>query len=219
MDNRITIAASLRSADWSRLGEEVKKLEQAEVDALHFDAADGHFIDDIAMGPQFVATIRKLTALPLDVHLMMEHPERMIPKYLDAGADTIILHWEATAHILRVLDMIHERGKRAGVAINPATSVQSLAEIFESADTINVMSVHPGFGGKIVPNAMRKISELQRIRGARETPVIQADGAVSNNTVQEFFNAGARSFVVGYPIFSQHDYAKAVCDIRALVNI
>ena len=209
----------MRSADWSRLGEEVKKLEQANVDALHFDSADGHFIDDIAMGPQFVGAIRKLTALPLDVHLMMEHPERMIPKYLDAGADAIIVHWEATAHVSRILDMIHGQGKRAGVAINPATPVQSLAEIFESADMINVMSVHPGFGGKIVPNAMRKISEARDRRAGKDMPVIQADGAVSQDTLQEFFNAGARSFVVGYPIFSRHDYVEAVNDMRGLIKI
>ena len=216
MDNNMLIAPSIHSADWTRLGEEVRDLEKAGADMLHFDVADGHFINDLAIGPNLVASLRKKTKLPFDVHLMFEYPENIIPKYIQAGADIIIVHIEATSQIHPLLKYIKEQKKEAGVALNPATPIEAIREILPIVDKVNVMSVNPGFGGKLVNSTLAKMAKLHKIIEEMGLNVyIQADGAVSMETRETFEKAGVKSLVVGYPVFSRNgEYRLAIEEIR-----
>jgi ribulose-phosphate 3-epimerase len=216
MDNNMLIAPSMRSADWTRLGEEVKDLEAAGADMLHFDVADGHFINDLAIGPNLVAAIREITRLPLDVHLMFENPENIIPKYIRAGADIIIVHIEATSQLNRILEFIKKEGKKAGVALNPGTSIEVIREVLSIVDKVNVMCINLEVPGKLVSSTIDKITQLDKIIKDMKLDVyIQADGAVSMETRADFEKAGAKSLVVGYPIFSRKgEYPKAIEEIK-----
>jgi len=205
----ILIAPSIRSADWTRLGKEVKDLEKAGADMLHFDVADGHFINDLAIGPKLIAVLRKITQLSFDVHLMFKNPENIIPKYVEAGADIIMVHAEGNPNT-------RQHNKKAGIALKIETSIEEIKDFLPIIDKINVMGIDLKAPGKFVSSVLGKIVELDRlIKEMNLNVCIQADGAVSMDTRIDYEKAGARSLVVGYPIFSRKgEYTTAIEEIR-----
>ena len=203
MKNQI-LAPSLLSADFADLGSEIKKIENNNGGAVHIDVMDGSFVPEITYGEPVIRSIRKLTKLPFDVHLMIEKPELHIESFAKAGADWITFHWEATNHAHRVIQMIHEAGKKAGVAICPGTPVSLLSEILPSADIILVMTVNPGWGGqKIIPSCVEKVAQLKRYRDEHGLNFkISVDGGVNNETLQSVIDAGTDIVVSGSSFFN-----------------
>src|SRR3990172_4232630 len=165
----IKIAPSILSADFSALGEEIARVEAGGADQLHVDVMDGHFVPNLTIGPPVVEAIRKRTRLPLDVHLMIEAPERLIPAFVSAGADMVTVHVEACPHLNRVLNQIKELGAKAGVTLNPATSLSTLEYVLDDADLVLIMSVNPGFGGQaFLPGTYQKVRSLRKLLGSRQ---------------------------------------------------
>ncbi len=203
----IELAPSILSADFAHLAGQVQAVEEAGVGVLHVDVMDGHFVPNITIGPPVVKSLRKATKLPLDCHLMIENADRYIADFAEAGADWISVHQEACVHLNRTLDCIHQHNCRAGVVINPATPVDTLAEVLDIVDYVLVMSVNPGFGGqKFIPGALHKISRLARIRAERNLSYrIEVDGGVSLDTVQQVVRAGAEILVAGNAVFGHGD--------------
>jgi ribulose-phosphate 3-epimerase len=177
---RIEIAPSILASNFARLGDEIKKVEEGGADVIHVDVMDGHFVPNITIGIPVVASLRKATRLPLDVHLMIEQPEEYIEDFVRAGADRVLVHQEATAHLDRALEMIRENGAQAGAVINPATPVIMLSDVLDKLDTVLVMSVNPGFGGqKFIPNSLEKIRQLNQWRARYNASFrIEVDGGV-----------------------------------------
>jgi ribulose-phosphate 3-epimerase len=217
---RIEIAPSILAADFTRLGEEVRAVEQGGADVIHVDVMDGHFVPNISIGIPVVASLRKATRLPLDVHLMIEQPEKYIEEFVRAGADRVLIHQEATVHLDRALAMVRECGAQAGAAINPATPVAMLTEVLDKVDTVLVMSVNPGFGGqKFIPRAVEKIRQLNQWRARYNGGFrIGVDGGVDAENAAELARAGANTFVAGSSIFHTPDAAAAVREMRKLVT-
>jgi ribulose-phosphate 3-epimerase len=215
---RIEIAPSILAADFSRLGEEIRAVEQGGADVIHVDVMDGHFVPNISIGIPVVASLRKATRLPLDVHLMIERPEDYIEEFIRAGAARVLIHQEATAHLDRALSMIREHGAEAGAVINPATPVAALSEVLDKVDTVLVMSVNPGFGGqKFIPGAIEKIRQLNQWRARYNGAFrIEVDGGVDAGNVAELAQAGANTFVAGTSIFHTPDPAAAARQLRRL---
>ncbi|APR99257.1 ribulose-phosphate 3-epimerase [Pajaroellobacter abortibovis] len=211
------IAPSLLSADFGRLAEEIKALEAAGADWLHVDVMDGRFVPNITLGPIIVEAIRKVTSLPLDVHLMIVEPEKHIDAFAKAGADHILIHAEATPHMQRTLAQIRHLGKKAGVALNPSTSEEAVRYVLNSVDQLLVMSVNPGFGGQaFLPSILPKINQLaQMIRGQKHPIWIGVDGGIDTTTVVQAARAGARVIVAGSSIFSQPAYQDAIHHLRS----
>jgi len=208
----IEIAPSILAADFSCLGDGIRAVAAGGAAMLHVDVMDGHFVPNISIGVPVVASLRKATRLPLDVHLMIENPELYIQAFAEAGADLISVHQEATAHLDRALSMIREQGCKAGAVINPATPVSMLSEVFGKLDYVLVMSVNPGFGGqKFIPAALAKIGELKRIReGYNHLFRIEVDGGVGPENVVDLVRAGAEILVAGTSIFHAPDAGEAV---------
>ncbi len=198
------LAPSLLSADFSTLGSEIKKIEDNKGGAVHIDVMDGSFVPEITYGEPVIRSIRKLTKLPFDVHLMIEKPELHVESFAKAGADWITFHWEATNHAHRVIQMIHENGKKAGVAICPGTPVSLLSEILPCADIILVMTVNPGWGGqKIIPSCVEKVAQLKKYREEHGLNfMISVDGGVNNETLDSVINAGTDVVVSGSCFFN-----------------
>ena len=198
------LAPSLLSADFADLGSEIKKIENNNGGAVHIDVMDGSFVPEITYGEPVIRSIRKLTKLPFDVHLMIEKPELHIDSFAKAGADWITFHWEATNHAHRVIQMIHEAGKKAGVAICPGTPVSLLSEILPSADIILVMTVNPGWGGqKIIPSCVEKVAELKKYREEHGLNYkISVDGGINNDTLKSVIDAGTDIVVSGSCFFN-----------------
>ncbi len=215
---RIEIAPSILAADFARLGEEMRAVEQGGADVIHVDVMDGHFVPNISIGIPVVASLRKATRLPLDVHLMIEQPEKYIEEFVRAGADRVLIHQEATVHLDRALAMVRECGAQAGAAINPATPVAMLTEVLDKVDTVLVMSVNPGFGGqKFIPGAVEKIRQLNQWRARYNGGFrIEVDGGVDAENAAELAQAGANTFVAGTSIFHTPDAAAAVREMRKL---
>jgi ribulose-phosphate 3-epimerase len=215
---RIEIAPSILASNFARLGEEVRAVEEGGADVIHVDVMDGHFVPNISIGIPVVASLRKATRLPLDVHLMIEQPESYIADFVRAGADRVLIHQEATVHLDRALALIRELGAQAGAAINPATPVAMLAEVLDKVDTVLVMSVNPGFGGqKFIPGAVEKIRQLNQLRARYNASFrIEVDGGVDLENLQELAQAGANTFVAGTSIFHQPDPAAATRTMRKL---
>jgi ribulose-phosphate 3-epimerase len=217
---RIEIAPSILASNFAKLGEDVRAVEQGGADVIHVDVMDGHFVPNLSIGVPVVASLHKATRLPLDVHLMIERPEEYIERFVRAGASRVLIHQEATVHLDRALTMIRELGAQAGAAINPATPVATLTDVFDKVDTVLVMSVNPGFGGqKFIPGAVEKIRQLNQWRtryngGFR----IEVDGGVDAENTAELAKAGANTFVAGTSIFHTPDPAEAVRQIRKLAN-
>lgn len=198
------LAPSLLSADFSNLEAAVRQIEKNNGSAIHIDVMDGRFVPEITYGHPVVRSIRKLTDLPFDVHLMVERPENQIESFINAGADWLTFHFEATPHSHRLVQMIHERGKKAGIAICPATPVSALSEIAEYADIILVMSVNPGWGGQsLIPSCVDKIAALKEMREAGNGSfLISVDGGVNRETVAGVLAAGADVVVSGSSFFN-----------------
>ena len=203
MKNQI-LAPSLLSADFAELGSEIKKIENNNGGAVHIDVMDGSFVPEITYGEPVIRSIRKLTKLPFDVHLMVEKPELHIESFAKAGADWITFHFEATNHAHRVIQMIHEAGKKAGVAVCPGTPVSLLSEILPSADIILVMTVNPGWGGqKIIPSCVEKVAELKKYREEHGLNyMLSVDGGVNNETLSSVIDAGTDIVVSGSCFFN-----------------
>ena len=203
---RVKIAPSILSADFSRLGEQVAAAEAAGADYIHLDVMDGHFVPNLTMGPNLVAAVRASTTLPLDVHLMIEAPERMVARFAEAGANIITVHQEACRHINYVLNLIRDLGVRAGLALNPATPLSTVEEVLDQVDLLLVMTVNPGFGGqKLIPSTMSKIFRLSSLMASQGVAAeLEVDGGVTAENAGELVSAGARVLVCGSSTFNSH---------------
>ena len=209
------IAPSILSADFTALGEEIARVEEAGADQLHVDVMDGRFVPNITIGPVVVAAIRKRTRLPLDVHLMIVEPERYLPDFARAGADLLTVHAEACPHLHRTLAQIRELGARAGVALNPATSPGVLDYVLDDLDLVLVMSVNPGFGGqKFIPSAYAKVRQVRTTLGTRPVDV-SVDGGVKLEHARPLAEHGASVLVAGSAIFEASDPGEMVKRMRA----
>ncbi|USG67663.1 ribulose-phosphate 3-epimerase [Brevibacillus ruminantium] len=213
----VKIAPSILSADFARLGEEIRDVEQGGADWIHVDVMDGHFVPNITIGPLIVDAIRPVTALPLDVHLMIEEPDRYIPQFAKSGADWITVHQEACRHLHRTIYLIKEQGVKAGVVLNPATPVATIEPMLPDLDIVLLMTVNPGFGGqKFIHSVVPKIRELRRMldeRGLRHVE-IEIDGGVNAETARLCAEAGATVLVAGSAVFNQKDRASAIAAVR-----
>jgi ribulose-phosphate 3-epimerase len=217
---RIEIAPSILAANFAKLGDDVRIVEEAGADIIHVDIMDGHFVPNISLGIPVVASLRKATRLPLDVHLMIEQPELYIEEFIRAGGSRILVHQEATVHLDRALAMIRELGAEAGAAINPATPVGMLSEVLDKVDTVLVMTVNPGFGGqKFIPNTYEKIRQLNQMRARYNASFrIEVDGGVDPGNTAELAQAGANTFVAGTSIFHTADPAAATRQLKKLAT-
>jgi ribulose-phosphate 3-epimerase len=212
----LEILPSILAADFARLGEQVAGLESAGCRMLHVDVMDGHFVPNLTIGPPLVASLRKVTRLILDVHLMIADPDKYAPAFIEAGADQVSVHQEACPNLDRTLNMIKEHGARAGVVINPATPVATLDEVLDVADYVLVMSVNPGFGGQVfIPNALKKVRQLAACKKERGLPLpIEIDGGVTMENVADVVQAGVEWVVAGSSIFHTVNPAAAFEEMR-----
>jgi ribulose-phosphate 3-epimerase len=208
------IAPSILSADFAALGEAIARVEAAGADLLHVDVMDGHFVPNLTIGPPVIESVRKRTRLPLDVHLMIEEPERWVETYVRAGADYVTVHAEASTHLQRALTSIREAGARAGVALNPATPPDGLQYVLDDLDLVLVMSVNPGFGGQsFIPTAYQKIRRLREMLGKRDA-LVSVDGGVKVDNAARLAQAGAQVLVTGSSVFGTPDPGAAVAALR-----
>jgi ribulose-phosphate 3-epimerase len=212
----VRIAPSILAADFGRLAEEVRAVERAGADWIHVDVMDGHFVPNLTLGPVVVEALRAATRLPLDVHLMIEAPERSLEAYVRAGADRVGVHVETCPHLHRTLAQIREAGAKACVVLNPATPADAVRPVLGDVDQVLVMSVNPGFGGqKFIPGVLAKIEQLRRwTREAEREIEIEVDGGIGPGTVGAAARAGANVFVAGTAVFRASDYAAAIADLR-----
>jgi len=203
----IELAPSILSADFARLADQVHAAVEGGATLLHVDVMDGHFVPNITIGPPVVASLRKATKVPLDVHLMIENADRYIAAFVDAGADWISVHQEACIHLHRTLELIRSKGVQTGVVINPATPVQTLSEVLDLVDFVLVMSVNPGFGGqKFIPASLQKIRKLTLLRAERGANFrIEVDGGIALDTIAAAVRAGAEILVAGNAVFGKGD--------------
>jgi ribulose-phosphate 3-epimerase len=203
----IELAPSILSADFARLGEQVRAAGEGGASVIHVDIMDGQFVPNLTIGPPVVKSLRKVTELSLDCHLMIENPDEFIPAFADAGADWISVHQEACRHLNRTLHLIKDHGCLAGAVINPSTPVDTLAEVLDIIDYVLVMSVNPGFGGqKFIPSTLHKMRRLAEIRGQRDLHYrIEVDGGVALDTVSDVVRAGAEILVAGNAVFGNGD--------------
>ena len=215
---KIQIAPSILSADFGRLAEEVRSVEMAGADVIHVDVMDGHFVPNITIGPMVVKALRSVTKLPLDVHLMIEFPDRYIEAFARAGASWLTVHVEACSHIHRTINAIKALGVKAGAVLNPATSPSTLEYILADLDLVLVMSVNPGFGGQhFIPSSLDKIRHLRKLLASLDHYVpIEVDGGVNSQTIEAVVSAGADICVAGSAIFGARDYAATIENLKEL---
>jgi ribulose-phosphate 3-epimerase len=213
---RYIIAPSILSADFGRLSEEIKAVEAAGADWIHIDVMDGHFVPNITIGPPVVKSLRKVTKIPFDVHLMIENADAYIPAFAEAGADLICAHVETGHHLHRTVQLIKSLGKKAGVVLNPATPVSALAEIIRFLDFVLIMTVNPGFGGQsFIEGSLKKIAAVRKmIDQGGYNVLIEADGGIGPKNVAEVAAAGCDAFVAGNAVFQSADYAATIADMR-----
>lgn len=222
---KMLLAPSILAADFTRLGEDIRAVEEAGADWIHCDVMDGHFVPNISFGMMVVEAAKRVTALPLDVHLMITEPERYIGAFAKAGADHLIVHAEATPHLHRAVQMIREAGMKVGVAINPATSVNILTDILPDLNQVLIMTVNPGFGGqKLIDGTLAKIVQLQTLIAAlgeslSEKIVINTDGGIDATNIRALADRGASVFVVGSSVFRHGDgIAAGMRGLRAALD-
>ena len=210
------IAPSILSADFSRLGEEVRAVGKAGADVIHVDVMDGHFVPNITIGPLVVQGLKKLTSLPLDVHLMIEKPERYIEAFAQAGSDWITVHAEVCPQLKRIIKKIRQLNVRPGIVLKPATSLKILYPVLDNIDLVLIMSVNPGFGGQsFIPSTLKKIERLRKIIAQNRYPLeIEVDGGVKIENLREVSKAGGDIFVVGTGIFKTKDYEETMRKLR-----
>jgi len=199
----IKLAPSILSADFARLGEQIDEVARAGADYIHVDVMDGHFVPNITIGAPVVASIRTITTLPLDVHLMIEHPERYISQFVQAGADIITVHVEASPHLHSTIKLIKELGAKAGVSLNPATPIGAVEEFLRHVDLVLVMSVNPGFGGQtFIPETLPRIASIRKILDDRALSAeLEVDGGINADNAPEIVKAGATVLVAGNSVF------------------
>jgi ribulose-phosphate 3-epimerase len=214
------ILPSILSADMARFGEEIERVKAGGARIIHVDVMDGHFVPNITIGPPVVKSLRRSTDLLLDVHLMIEDPDHYIPDFIDAGADVITVHQEACRHLDRTLSLMRSTGTEAGVAINPATPVETLSAVLELVDMVLVMSVNPGFGGqKFIPYALNKLRQLDRERQERGLDFrLEVDGGITPDNLQDVVRAGADWIVAGNAVFGAPDPTRRVEEMQRLAQ-
>ncbi len=212
----VVIAPSILSADFSRLGDDVRAVDQAGADWIHVDVMDGRFVPNITIGPLIVEALRPVTQKPLDVHLMIVEPERYVPDFAKAGADIISVQVEACTHLHRNVMQIKDLGKQAGVVLNPSTPISTIEHVLDIVDLVLIMSVNPGFGGQsFIPAVLPKIRQLRQICDERGLdPWIEVDGGLKGNNTWQVLEAGANAIVAGSAVFNAPDYAEAITSIR-----
>ena len=215
------IAPSILSADFARLGEEVRAVESAGADLLHFDVMDNHYVPNLSIGPLVCASLRPRTKLPIDVHLMVKPVDRIVPEFAKAGANLISFHPEASEHVDRTIALIKECGCKAGLAFNPATPLSHLDHTLAKLDLVLLMSVNPGFGGQqFIASVLPKIAEVRsRIRAAGREIWLEVDGGVKTGNIAEIAKAGADTFVAGSAIFGSKDYGATIRDLRSRLAV
>lgn len=214
------IAPSILSADFSRLGEEIRSVENAGADWIHVDVMDGHFVPNITMGPVIVKAARSVTSLPLDVHLMIENPDRYIYDFAKAGATLISVQVEACGHLNRTVQAIREAGCQPGVVLNPSTPLSAIEWVLEDVDFVLIMSVNPGFSGQdFIPNALSKVRNLRKMIQVKElSPLIEIDGGVKENNIEAISEAGVDVFVAGSAIFGSQNYKTTIDRFRKKIE-
>ena len=212
----LMIAPSILSADFTRLGDEIRAVEAAGADVIHVDVMDGHFVPNITIGPLVVRAVRAVTDLPVDVHLMITDPDRYLKDFIDAGADWVTVHVEACVHLHRTLACIKDLGRKAGAVLNPATSLTTLENVLAEVDLVMLMSVNPGFGGQsFIPSAIEKIRRLRQMLDAVNPGAgIEVDGGIGPTTIGAVAEAGANIFVAGSAIYGQAEYGPVIRDLR-----
>jgi len=216
-ENMVKIAPSILSADFTRLGEEVKSVEQAGADYIHIDVMDGHFVPNITIGPMIVEAVRRVTGLPLDVHLMISNPDYFIEDFARAGADIITIHTEAVKHLHRSIQHIRMAGARPGASLNPATPLQVIEYIIENLDMVVIMTVNPGFGGQeFISEMIPKIERLKEMIDKRGLNIeIEVDGGINPDNISIVSSAGANVFVAGSAVFGSKDYAQTIRKMKS----
>jgi ribulose-phosphate 3-epimerase len=214
------IAPSILSADFSILGDEIRAVEKAGADLIHIDVMDGHFVPNITIGPPVVESLRKVTELPFDVHLMIENPERYIEAFASAGSNMITVHVEAATHLHRLVEMIKECGVKAGVSLNPATPLEQIKEILNDVDLVLIMTVNPGFGGqKFIPGVLQKIKKARDLVDALSArALLEVDGGVTLQNIRTISEAGADVFVAGSSVFTSSDYGRTIGEMKKILN-
>jgi ribulose-phosphate 3-epimerase len=212
----IKIAPSILSADFANLGQDISKVERAGADLIHIDVMDGHFVPNLTIGPPVVASLRRITKLPFDVHLMVSNPAELMEAFVKAGADILTVHAETSAHLHRLVYSIKEYGVKAGVSINPATPLTAIEEVIGDVDMILVMSVNPGFGGqKFIQSSVDKIRRLAKMIQESGHPVdIEVDGGINSLTAPLVVGAGANILVAGSAIYGASDMGQAIKSLR-----
>lgn len=217
----ITIAPSILAADFSNLEKQIRHLEAGGADWLHLDVMDGHFVPNISFGPPVIRSIRKMTRLPFDVHLMIEDPDRYLDSFREAGADRMTVHVEACRHLNRTIARIKDLGSKAGVCVNPATPVESLCDVVTAADLILIMSVNPGFGGQeFIPQTIAKLRRAtELITDSGSSALLEVDGGIDERTAPLVVSAGANVLVAGNYIFSSPDIPSAIAKLRRSVSL
>lgn len=214
----VHIVPSILSADFAKLGEEVRAVAEHGADAIHIDVMDGHFVPNLTFGAPIVAALRRVTALPLDVHLMIEQPERYLEQFVEAGADMLTVHVETCPHLHRTVQAIHALGVRAGVALNPHTPFELIREVLPDVERVLIMTVNPGFGGqRLIPRTLGKVAQIRAAIAALDQPIeLGVDGGVDRETIADLARSGADVFVAGSAIFGAAEgIAEAMAALRA----
>jgi len=214
------LAPSILSADFTNLSKQIRLVEMGGADWIHCDIMDGHFVPNITFGPLIVETVKRITKLPLDVHLMIENPDKYIEDFIKAGAHSVLVHFEEVVHLNSTISRIKELGAKAGVVINPSTPVKLIKDIVEYVDLVLIMSVNPGFGGQsFIKNSLRKIKETVKLRNEMNTDfLIEVDGGIDLKNTEDILNAGCDVFIIGSSIFKADDITATTLEFKNKIN-